>query len=154
MFSSPRPCGWLTLDWNCRGWSSGMKTSTRPSTEAYLVCGVYQHFAFLKCFFLFLLLVCSCETLLDLGFPLSDAFSQIIANEGVGTLWSSTLPSLILVLNPAVQFTIYEAMKRKAGKGGRRVSRIKNCSVVCDVTSSKLMRAGRIPFKDVWKTAE
>ncbi|XP_072225272.1 peroxisomal membrane protein PMP34 [Leuresthes tenuis] len=51
-----------------------------------------------------------------------DAFSQIIANEGVGTLWSSTLPSLILVLNPAVQFTIYEAMKRKAGKGGRSIS--------------------------------
>ncbi|XP_061567068.1 peroxisomal membrane protein PMP34 [Cololabis saira] len=51
-----------------------------------------------------------------------DAFSQIIANEGVGTLWSSTLPSLILVLNPAVQFMFYEAMKRKAGKGGRKIS--------------------------------
>ncbi|KAM3598344.1 uncharacterized protein V6R79_016925 [Siganus canaliculatus] len=51
-----------------------------------------------------------------------DAFSQIIANEGVGTLWSSTLPSLILVLNPAVQFMFYEAMKRKAGKGGKKIS--------------------------------
>lgn len=51
-----------------------------------------------------------------------DAFSQIIANEGVGTLWSSTLPSLLLVLNPAVQFMFYEAMKRKAGKGGRKIS--------------------------------
>eukprot|EP00064_Thunnus_orientalis_P004623 superscaffoldBa00000425_g4635 len=51
-----------------------------------------------------------------------DAFSQIIANEGVGTLWNSTLPSLILVLNPAVQFMFYEAMKRKAGKGGRKIS--------------------------------
>lgn len=51
-----------------------------------------------------------------------DAFSQIIANEGVGTLWSSTLPSLILVLNPAVQFMFYEAMKRKAGRGGRKIS--------------------------------
>ncbi|KAF6717458.1 Peroxisomal membrane protein PMP34 [Oryzias melastigma] len=46
-----------------------------------------------------------------------DAFSQIIANEGVGTLWNGTLPSLILVLNPAVQFMFYEALKRKAGKG-------------------------------------
>lgn len=54
-------------------------------------------------------------------FSLSDAFSQIIANEGVGTLWNGTLPSLILVLNPAVQFMFYEAMKRKAGKGGRKV---------------------------------
>ncbi|XP_041830881.1 peroxisomal membrane protein PMP34 isoform X2 [Melanotaenia boesemani] len=51
-----------------------------------------------------------------------DAFTQIIANEGVGTLWSSTLPSLLLVLNPAVQFMFYEAMKRKAGKGGRKIS--------------------------------
>uniref|UniRef100_A0A3B5M0Z4 Solute carrier family 25 member 17 n=1 Tax=Xiphophorus couchianus TaxID=32473 RepID=A0A3B5M0Z4_9TELE len=54
-----------------------------------------------------------------------DAFSQIIANEGVGTLWNGTLPSLILVLNPAVQFMIYEAMKRKAGKGGQKISSAK-----------------------------
>lgn len=57
----------------------------------------------------------------------SDAFSQIITNEGVRTLWNGTLPSLILVLNPAVQFMIYEAMKRKAGKGGRKVSTHKKC---------------------------
>lgn len=54
--------------------------------------------------------------------PPSDAFSQIITNEGVRTLWNGVLPSLILVLNPAVQFMIYEAMKRKAGKGQRKVS--------------------------------
>ncbi|KAI3359237.1 hypothetical protein L3Q82_002757 [Scortum barcoo] len=53
-----------------------------------------------------------------------DAFCQIIANEGVGTLWNGTLPSLILVLNPAVQFMIYEAMKRKAGKGGKKISSV------------------------------
>ncbi|TDH02901.1 hypothetical protein EPR50_G00157300 [Perca flavescens] len=51
-----------------------------------------------------------------------DAFSQIIANEGVGTLWNGTLPSLILVLNPAVQFMLYEAMKRRAGRGGKKIS--------------------------------
>lgn len=54
-----------------------------------------------------------------------DAFSQIIANEGVGTLWNGTLPSLVLVFNPAVQFMFYEAMKRRAGQGGRKV-----CSVL------------------------
>lgn len=53
--------------------------------------------------------------------PFLDAFSQIIANEGVGTLWTGILPSLVLVLNPALQFMFYEAMKRKAGKGGRKV---------------------------------
>ncbi|XP_028843557.1 peroxisomal membrane protein PMP34 [Denticeps clupeoides] len=51
-----------------------------------------------------------------------DAFSQIIANEGVGTLWNGTLPSLVLVFNPAVQFMFYEAMKRKAGRGGRKIT--------------------------------
>ncbi|MED6253785.1 hypothetical protein ATANTOWER_001760 [Ataeniobius toweri] len=54
-----------------------------------------------------------------------NAFSQIIADEGVGTLWNGTLPSLILVVNPAVQLMIYEAMKRKAGKGGRKISSAK-----------------------------
>ncbi|KAL3053779.1 hypothetical protein OYC64_006161 [Pagothenia borchgrevinki] len=51
-----------------------------------------------------------------------DAFSQIIANEGVGALWNSVMPSLILVINPAVQFMIYEAMKRRAGNGGKKIS--------------------------------
>ncbi|XP_012723456.2 peroxisomal membrane protein PMP34 [Fundulus heteroclitus] len=54
-----------------------------------------------------------------------DAFSQIIADEGVRTLWNGVLPSLVLVLNPAVQFMIYEAMKRKAGKGGTKISSAK-----------------------------
>ncbi|XP_072550525.1 peroxisomal membrane protein PMP34 [Salminus brasiliensis] len=53
-----------------------------------------------------------------------DAFSQIIAKEGVGTLWNGILPSLVLVFNPAVQFMFYEAMKRKAGRGGRKVSSV------------------------------
>lgn len=53
--------------------------------------------------------------------PLTDAFTQIISKEGVGTLWNGTLPSLILVLNPAVQFMFYEAMKRRAGREGRKV---------------------------------
>lgn len=75
------------------------------------------------CFFLY-----SCKNMLHLFFHLSDAFSQIITNEGVGTLWNGTLPSLILVLNPAVQFMFYEAMKRKAGKGGRKVRECRKAS--------------------------
>lgn len=53
---------------------------------------------------------------------LPDTFSQIIADEGVGALWNGTLPSLLLVFNPAVQFMIYEAMKRRAGQNGQKVS--------------------------------
>ncbi|CAG11421.1 unnamed protein product, partial [Tetraodon nigroviridis] len=51
-----------------------------------------------------------------------DAFAQIIASEGVGVLWNGTLPSLILVLNPAVHFMFYEAMKRRVGREGRKIS--------------------------------
>uniref|UniRef100_A0A4W5ME69 Solute carrier family 25 member 17 n=1 Tax=Hucho hucho TaxID=62062 RepID=A0A4W5ME69_9TELE len=42
-----------------------------------------------------------------------DAFVQIIEDEGVGALWNGTFPSLLLVLNPAVQFMIYEGLKRQ-----------------------------------------
>lgn len=70
------------------------------------------------------------------AFPPSDAFSQIVANEGVATLWNGTLPSLILVLNPAVQFMIYEAMKRKAGRGGKKVRGHGRCCVEHCVTAA------------------
>ncbi|XP_055752883.1 peroxisomal membrane protein PMP34-like isoform X2 [Salvelinus fontinalis] len=43
----------------------------------------------------------------------ADAFVQIIEDEGVGALWNGTFPSLLLVLNPAVQFMIYEGLKRQ-----------------------------------------
>ncbi|KOC60633.1 Peroxisomal membrane protein PMP34 [Habropoda laboriosa] len=33
--------------------------------------------------------------------------------EGLGKLWAGTLPSLMLVINPAIQFMTYEAIKRK-----------------------------------------
>lgn len=46
-----------------------------------------------------------------------DAFTQIIRDEGVGALWNGTFPSLLLVLNPAIQFMIYEGLKRQLRKG-------------------------------------
>ncbi|XP_061557253.1 peroxisomal membrane protein PMP34 [Phycodurus eques] len=46
-----------------------------------------------------------------------DAFVQIIHDEGVGALWNGTFPSLLLVLNPAIQFMIYEGLKRQLRKG-------------------------------------
>ncbi|XP_041813445.1 peroxisomal membrane protein PMP34 [Chelmon rostratus] len=42
-----------------------------------------------------------------------DAFVQIVRDEGVGALWNGTFPSLLLVLNPAIQFMIYEGLKRQ-----------------------------------------
>lgn len=46
-----------------------------------------------------------------------DAFVQITRDEGVGALWNGTLPSLLLVLNPAIQFMIYEGLKRQLRRG-------------------------------------
>jgi len=43
-----------------------------------------------------------------------DAIAKISQTEGLSTLWSSTLPSLVLVSNPALQFMIYELLKREA----------------------------------------
>uniref|UniRef100_W5N0G0 Solute carrier family 25 member 17 n=1 Tax=Lepisosteus oculatus TaxID=7918 RepID=W5N0G0_LEPOC len=49
-----------------------------------------------------------------------DAFRQIVRAEGVLALWNGTLPSLLLVLNPAVQFMIYEGLKRQLMRGAHR----------------------------------
>ncbi|KAI2666508.1 Peroxisomal membrane protein PMP34 [Labeo rohita] len=50
----------------------------------------------------------------------ADAFVQIMQQEGVGALWNGTFPSLLLVLNPAVQFMIYEGLKRQLMRGVHR----------------------------------
>lgn len=50
-------------------------------------------------------------------FFFADAFVQIIRDEGVGALWNGTFPSLLLVLNPAIQFMIYEGLKRQLRRG-------------------------------------
>lgn len=41
---------------------------------------------------------------------------KIKKEEGVKALWSGTIPSLFLVANPAIQFVIYEAVKRQLQK--------------------------------------
>ncbi|XP_035470376.2 peroxisomal membrane protein PMP34 isoform X1 [Scophthalmus maximus] len=46
-----------------------------------------------------------------------DAFVQIVRDESVGALWNGTFPSLLLVLNPAIQFMIYEGLKRQLRRG-------------------------------------
>lgn len=42
-----------------------------------------------------------------------DGLLKIKNEEGLSALWSGTLASLILVSNPAIQFMIYEAVKRQ-----------------------------------------
>lgn len=44
---------------------------------------------------------------------LIEGLQYIAKNEGVQKLWSGTMASLLLVSNPAIQFSVYEALKRK-----------------------------------------
>ena len=41
-----------------------------------------------------------------------DAIRRIYKEEGLGALWAGTVPSLILVSNPSVQFASYERLKQ------------------------------------------
>lgn len=43
---------------------------------------------------------------------ISDAMWKIARLEGVHTLWNGTVPSLWLATNPAIQFMVYETIKR------------------------------------------
>ena len=52
---------------------------------------------------------------------LADCLRQILHSEGLGALWSGTSPSLLLATNPAIHFMVYEALKRYAMRGGRKV---------------------------------
>jgi len=42
----------------------------------------------------------------------SDGLLRISQEEGLSTLWSGTGPSLVLAGNPAIQFMVYEAIKK------------------------------------------
>lgn len=42
-----------------------------------------------------------------------DGLADLFQKEGVRGLWSGTLPSLLLVSNPAIQFMVYESLKRQ-----------------------------------------
>ncbi|XP_073414123.1 peroxisomal membrane protein PMP34 isoform X2 [Dendrobates tinctorius] len=44
---------------------------------------------------------------------IADAFQKILQQEGFLSLWNGTLPSLLLVFNPAIQFMFYEGLKRQ-----------------------------------------
>lgn len=43
---------------------------------------------------------------------LTDGLLKILRRDGIGALWSGTIPSLVLVSNPAIQFMIFELLKR------------------------------------------
>lgn len=53
------------------------------------------------------------EKKLDTDFScITDGLIKIIQHEGPGALWAGTAPSLVLTSNPAIQFAIFELLKR------------------------------------------
>lgn len=44
---------------------------------------------------------------------LSEGLVDLFKKEGAKGLWSGTVPSLLLVSNPAIQFMVYESLKRQ-----------------------------------------
>jgi solute carrier family 25 (peroxisomal adenine nucleotide transporter), member 17 len=53
---------------------------------------------------------------------LIEGLMYVYKTEGVAGLWAGTVPSLILVSNPAIQFMVYEAIKRRVvGEHGSNV---------------------------------
>uniref|UniRef100_A0A8C5Q4N8 Peroxisomal membrane protein PMP34 n=1 Tax=Leptobrachium leishanense TaxID=445787 RepID=A0A8C5Q4N8_9ANUR len=53
---------------------------------------------------------------------IKDTFIKILQKEGLLALWSGTLASLLLVFNPAIQFMIYEGLKRQLLKKRKELS--------------------------------
>lgn len=49
-----------------------------------------------------------------------DTLSRILNEEGVGALWSSVGPSLVLVSNPTIQFFTYERLRGVVAKAAEK----------------------------------
>ncbi|XP_071982909.1 peroxisomal membrane protein PMP34 isoform X10 [Engystomops pustulosus] len=81
---------------------------------------------------------------------ISDAFQKILQHEGILALWNGTLPSLLLVFNPAIQFMFYEALKRQVLKqqtefGHEKTNSEKRtfgCFSVFHLTKQRIRRLG------------
>lgn len=50
---------------------------------------------------------------------LVEGLVDVFKKEGTCGLWSGTIPSLLLVSNPAIQFMVYESLKRKLSSSGK-----------------------------------
>ena len=56
--------------------------------------------------------------------PHIDGLKRISHEEGLKSLWSGMGPSLFLAGNPAIQFAVYEAIKRFLKKNGQKVGNV------------------------------
>ena len=45
---------------------------------------------------------------------LTDCLLRVAREEGIAALWAGTGPSVMLAANPALQFMVYDALKRYA----------------------------------------
>ena len=74
---------------------------------------------------------------------------DIIKSEGIGALWSGVVPALVLVINPIIQYTVFEQLKTIVER--RRRSRLKPNDAFLLGALGKLLATGitypySIPF--------
>jgi adenine nucleotide transporter 17 len=51
-----------------------------------------------------------------------EAFVQIIQDDGPASLFQGIVPALILVINPIIQYTVFEQLKARMEAGGRKLA--------------------------------
>jgi hypothetical protein len=70
--------------------------------------------------------LCAIKYSVVYGFIL-DGLVKITSEEGITSLWSSTIASLMLVSNPSIQFMVYEKLKRVCKRRYKTVGKPKSC---------------------------
>ena len=65
---------------------------------------------------------------------------DIVKSEGIGALWSGVIPALVLVINPIIQYTVFEQLKTVLER--RRQSRLKPNDAFLLGALGKLMATG------------
>ena len=65
---------------------------------------------------------------------------DIVKSEGIGALWSGVIPALVLVINPIIQYTVFEQLKTVVER--RRQGRLKPNDAFLLGALGKLMATG------------
>lgn len=72
----------------------------------------------------------------------------IVKSEGIGALWSGVIPALVLVINPIIQYTVFEQLKTVVER--RRQSRVTLNDAFLLGALGKLMATGiTYPYSNV-----
>ena len=76
---------------------------------------------------------------------------DIVKSEGIGALWSGVIPALVLVINPIIQYTVFEQLKTAVER--RRRGRLTPNDAFLLGALGKLMATGiTYPYSTISET--